>query len=735
MMALESDCAVNTPSNPSPNTQVESRWSARLSKRISNTALCRQTTNISNELWNSPNKISTFSTFVCKFLKPYNPMFVFGISIFCTWIFIAIPNTSYWLYRLVKCQWWDTFSVIVFIEMMELCLPDTPDVSYVAAYTIGVFVAPFIHIVAYFAHAQNNYYVGVFWGTATLILILVIYGIDAFLRPSSLINFLDQSSSFGEDSSLSTESSFSYSKLYDTLNSCLDANGYKQTIFSALAPESVIFAPSIKSSRFQTITSTQNALQHQPDLSISTKYSESVIGIINTNPVDLANAQSSEIGINNADIDLKGFIKTLDMSDCRREWLYTVTLESYEKKQFHGNELPPLTTACELPEKSKITTGNTRVSDFDRHNDISDSLTPEDFTESFKLEMGVNQLVSGFANTELRKSSAPYSRNNSKEVINDTESQNDSIMNYFPLPRFIYRRYNMRSGIVSGDRRIVWGLGVLFIIFFNITYQFLAFFTNYYVDNDIANNGNSLIPLFMAYVCVCHVLRICMKRVGIELDSRKRTAVSIFFLGEMSSLMYYYTFYRVLFASIRSWEIFAIFQVIHLSSEWILYPLRASMWYFRMMENLTTSTSWLGQLAGAFVNSNGLDLNDWRCFIGLDFGIRCSVLIITGVYMIVMLLSINGLQWICIDLKENETDLKVTIGFIALSVALEVVNAILMDIVCFKPLRLKVATSTMLCFSNLKFSFLCMCIGVCLFINPLYALAFCNVFTDDFNNK
>lgn len=277
-------------------------------------------------------------------------------------------------------------------------------------------------------------------------------------------------------------------------------------------------------------------------------------------------------------------------------------MESYEKKQFHGNELPPPTTTSELPEKSKITTGNTRVSDFDRHNDISDSLTPEDFTESFKLEMGVNQLVSGFANTELRKSSAPYSRNNSKEVINDTESQNDSIMNYFPLPRFIYRRYNMRSGIVSGDRRIVWGLGVLFIIFFNITYQFLAFFTNYYVDNDIANNGNSLIPLFMAYVCVCHVLRICMKRVGIELDSRKRTAVSIFFLGEMSSLMYYYTFYRVLFASIRSWEIFAIFQVIHLSSEWILYPLRASMWYFRMMENLTTSTSWLGQLAGALVS-------------------------------------------------------------------------------------------------------------------------------------
>ena len=50
----------------------------------------------------------------------------------------------------------------------------------------------------------------------------------------------------------------------------------------------------------------------------------------------------------------------------------------------------------------------------------------------------------------------------------------------------------------------------------------------------------------------------------------------MFFVGEYLCLMFYYTFYRVLFESIPDWGTFFALEACHLFFEWICYPLRAS---------------------------------------------------------------------------------------------------------------------------------------------------------------
>jgi hypothetical protein len=50
-------------------------------------------------------------------------------------------------------------------------------------------------------------------------------------------------------------------------------------------------------------------------------------------------------------------------------------------------------------------------------------------------------------------------------------------------------------------------------------------------------------------------------------------------------LLFYFTFYRVLFESINSWVTFFACQVLHVCSEWVLYPLRASQLFYNTIHS------------------------------------------------------------------------------------------------------------------------------------------------------
>ena len=66
-------------------------------------------------------------------------------------------------------------------------------------------------------------------------------------------------------------------------------------------------------------------------------------------------------------------------------------------------------------------------------------------------------------------------------------------------------------------------------------------------------SDSTLVALFLVYVVVCLFLRVIIKRLGMECDKLKMNTTSMFFIGELFCLLYYYVFYRVLFESIPNW--------------------------------------------------------------------------------------------------------------------------------------------------------------------------------------
>ncbi len=196
----------------------------------------------------------------------------------------------------------------------------------------------------------------------------------------------------------------------------------------------------------------------------------------------------------------------------------------------------------------------------------------------------------------------------------------------------------------------------------------------------------------------------------------------MFFVGEVLSLFFYYTFYRVLFESLNTWSEFLVFQSLHLLSEWILYPLRASKTVFDWVSSLTGTPSLL--LKGFFL-CEGVSHSDWLSFIALDFGIRCSVMVSTGIGILLILVTIDHCSWIQNSLLQDDQFEILNTEFIMVAVILEIVNAICMNRIFFRPQHVSVQAKLWNCFNSQRFAFLAMCIGGILFINPIFA------FTED----
>lgn len=92
------------------------------------------------------------------------------------------------------------------------------------------------------------------------------------------------------------------------------------------------------------------------------------------------------------------------------------------------------------------------------------------------------------------------------------------------------------------------------------------------------------IALFLLFIACNTVLRMALKSLGMHLDKQKRSSISMYFVAEVMSLFFYYTFYRVLFESIHSVVEFSVFQALHLLSEWLLYAGRCSRVYYTVTE-------------------------------------------------------------------------------------------------------------------------------------------------------
>jgi heme exporter protein D len=217
----------------------------------------------------------------------------------------------------------------------------------------------------------------------------------------------------------------------------------------------------------------------------------------------------------------------------------------------------------------------------------------------------------------------------------------------------------------------------------------------------------------------------------------------MFFIGEVMGLMFYYTFYRVLFESIHSIVEFMAFQILHLGSEWVLYVVRASEWYHRhsfawfdyfsdMFERGWLKVKYLLCICGSDTSIDQRKLSSrtmqlphrtWQEFVALDFGIRCAIFVATAYGMSLLLLTLNVVPSVRRHnfLRESGKHLNQTLLFIAVALIMELVNAVIINRFYFKARGFNVLDMVRHCFALKYFALLTLLIGTNLFINPIFA--------------
>jgi hypothetical protein len=109
------------------------------------------------------------------------------------------------------------------------------------------------------------------------------------------------------------------------------------------------------------------------------------------------------------------------------------------------------------------------------------------------------------------------------------------------------------------DRRIQWSIACLFDILLVVFLYFLVTLTYTFRAKSNSQVGWFEVEYFFFFIAGSTILRTILKRTSLFFDQLKIGSISMFFIAEIIGVTYYYTFYRVLFNSIRSWSLFFFF--------------------------------------------------------------------------------------------------------------------------------------------------------------------------------
>ena len=107
---------------------------------------------------------------------------IFFYGFWCAWLYIIFPvvnkdgNANYWAYYLAKEFYWSLFGNSAFVEMFEAALPGSPATVYTYSYLCGLFIPPFLHIIAYPLDAYDNAALNILAVTSSLIVTTSLYG-------------------------------------------------------------------------------------------------------------------------------------------------------------------------------------------------------------------------------------------------------------------------------------------------------------------------------------------------------------------------------------------------------------------------------------------------------------------------------------------------------------------------------------------------------------------------------
>lgn len=269
--------------------------------------------------------------------------------------------------------------------------------------------------------------------------------------------------------------------------------------------------------------------------------------------------------------------------------------------------------------------------------------------------------------------------------------------------------FTLKVPLVLGSRKRLWFYGSIYSSMIGVHYSFMLYYTSLF--RSLSSNGcsdSTLIALFFVYVIGCTILRVIIKRTGMECDKLKMNTTSMFFLAEYFCLCFYYNFYRVIFESIPNWSTFIALESCHLFFEWVNYPLRASEGFNKLIADLCQNKNIDKRirefLEGIFFPYS-LDFVDWQYFVALDFGIRCFVIVESGITFVVEITSVTYLPWVKSFLAQDTSSLAFTMEMMVVSVVMETLNALIINHLFFRKKNLNVLRVVIDCFQDNRFAF------------------------------
>jgi hypothetical protein len=554
-----------------------------------------------------------------KHIEPhlYKPLNVTIWAFVIAWIYTIIPVNNYFIFSLVKNQYWVILVTIFYNEIYNNNLPDIPDSLYILSYVVGVLIAPIFHIVVWIYNMQNSFVLATVATIVALAWAWFIFGLDCLRYPRTarqerLLKKLERRRELG----LSVTEVKDWAVMFVATGVCDDP-----------------------------------AIMNHLSLISGTS---SMVGSISTNTLSFFSAENFAV------------------------------------------------------EKRVVNVGGGRAS-------LSTLQQGDDVEEGIESHHVNNRGVVDYKH--MRKRSMANTVVRSQFFCIDCIDSIFAPKYFWFLPRYwdtnVIKKYGELSP--NANRAWMWLACSIFLTVCSCDYLFLIFFTEYFLTEELTEFQR--VALFSFYIGSNTVFRVIMKTLGMYLDRHKNKSCSMFFVGEFTGLMFYYTFYRVLFESVRSVPEFIGLQCLHLLSEWILYVLRASEWYFNTVEGLS-NIFWK-----CLLPQPRIPHRDWQQFIALDFGIRCTIfiasdyailLLVTTIEFVPYLKSTNGLH-------VSLTNYHSTAAFIAIAVALEAVNAYLIDRFYFRRIDLNVYKEVEHCFSMKHYALNCGIICSILFINPVFA--------------
>lgn len=567
----------------------------------------------------------------------YRPLFVFFRAFLIAWIYVLLPCDNYWIYYLVKNQYWCFLTLTTYVELFSALLPDVPESIYIASYVFGFFVAPLTRTLEYFYGMAEYAILNTVTVLFSFVVIIILFGVDTLRYPYTK----DQ---LRLREKMERKQSLTLPSGEPLPSSSVDHSG-QSSIYRSMFH-------AIGRSRIPSVTEDDDGLVRAGLPAPPSTISPSFV----FTPSILSKQTNSDIELHN-----QGTYP-----------LPQISVDRFDER-------------TRIMAAAKANASRGPVVFRTAHN----NLKMVDPTLVFICDVIVAMLDRIFV--------AEY---------------------FFFLPRFWNHRYWVRHSKLHpllNRRWLILRTGI-FIIIYSSDYLFLIYFTEYFREH--AKTNYKRVGLFLVYITVNTVYRTIVKTLGMILDKYKGRSVSMFFLGEVMGLFFYYCFYRVLFESIRSVPEFIAFQLLHLTSEWVLYVLRCTSWYYQISEAvvLKYTPSW-------FLNRTRMSHKNWQQFIALDFGIRCAVFVTTGYGILIMLITIQYVSWVgnVNGLLEDKSNFTYTSLFIIAAVSLELINAWGMNRFFFHRQGLDVQSEARHCFALPHFSLLALLVACNLFTNPIFA--------------